>query len=156
MNPMNPNVKKVIVTGASGHIGYHVAKNLCESGFTPDLLVRRLNPNLIDLARRGARVHKADLGDPSSVLPHLHGADCLFHLAAENTTETQAADRVIASTVGLTQNLLQAAVQAKVQTVVYTSSVVVLGRSPSPQRLLKETDRTQVCASPYVKGKVEA
>jgi nucleoside-diphosphate-sugar epimerase len=135
---------KVVVTGASGHIGYHVAKALCEAGFAPDVLVRRLNVNVIDLARRGARVHEVDLRDRAKLVTRLDAADCVFHLAAENTTDLQAPERVIASTAGLTTDLLRAGVQGRVRTVVYTSSVVVLGRSPSPQRLLSEKDRTEV------------
>src|SRR6266567_8743166 len=137
-------MQKVVVTGASGHIGYHVASVLLDAGFTPELLIRRLNPNVIELVNRGARFHHVDLRQTSALTPYLKEADCLFHLAAENTTSTTDSQRILDSTVGLTESLLLAAVEARVRSVVYTSSVVVLGRSKSPNRLITETDRVEI------------
>ncbi|MGB0562282.1 MAG: NAD-dependent epimerase/dehydratase family protein [Spirulinaceae cyanobacterium] len=146
----------VIVTGASGHIGYHVAKGLCDRGFTVRLLVRRSNANVQDLVQRGANQYLVDLQQPATYGDLIREADCLFHLAAENTTRLDQAKQVRESTLGLTATVLQTAVEQGVKTIVYTSSVVVLGRSSDPRRLLKESNRTTVCESPYVQGKVEA
>ena len=82
--------------------------------------------------------------------PALTGATALFHLAATNTTSQVGADLVERSTVTLTESVLAAAGLAGVSTVVYTSSVVVLGRSSHPARLLNESDTTTSAESPYV------
>jgi dihydroflavonol-4-reductase len=154
---MMPTAKlTVIVTGASGHIGYHVAKGLCERGFHVRLLVRRVNENVRDLVRRGASQHLVDLQQPATYAELIAESDCLFHLAAENTTRLDRAQYVRENTLGLTATVLKTAIAQGVKTIVYTSSVVVLGRSRDPQRLLTERDRTHVCESPYVQGKVAA
>ena len=146
--------EKVIVTGASGHIGFHVAGYLCEQGYRVHIIVRSLNANTESLRVRGAVVHSADLFDPNSYREFLQNASALFHLAGENTIETSDEDRVIGNTLSLTENVLHTAIDANIPTIIYTSSVVVLGRSSDPSILVNENNRTQFAESPYVKGKL--
>src|SRR3954447_5365153 len=128
--------KRVVITGASGHVGHNVAKELLARGMEVALLIRSDNANVRRLAAAGAAVHTVDLLRPETYAQHLAGIDCLFHLAAENTTDTAAAaeERVLRNTVGLTRAVLDAAVAAGVPVTVYTSSSVVLGRSDDPRR----------------------
>ena len=144
------------ITGASGHIGYHVARLLLERGQEVRLLLRAPNVLSRRLENLGARVHVVDLLAPESCLPALTGTTALFHLAATNTTSQTGAELVERSTVTLTESVLAAARLAGVSTVVYTSSVVVLGRSSHPAKLLNESDATATAESPYVRGKVAA
>ncbi len=48
---------RVIVTGASGHIGFHVAKALLARGYRTELLLRQRNVLTERLERAGAIVH---------------------------------------------------------------------------------------------------
>ena len=147
---------QVAVTGASGHIGYWVARALLARGARLLLPVRRINRSVEQLRLGGARVELVDLHDRSACARTLSGVDCLFHLAAENTTDTSQADRVRHNTQGLTEAIMTAAAEARVGTVVYTSSAVVIGRSADPMRLLTEEDRSETSESPYVAGKKDA
>lgn len=149
-------MKKAIVTGAAGHIGYHVAKILLEKGYEVHLLVRSINTNITDLQAAGAMVYPCNLLEPDSYAAQLQDADVLFHLAAENTTSMANAERVLKNTDQLTRVVLQAAHEAQVKTVIYTSSVVVIGRSSDPTRLLNEKNMTPFAESPYVQGKLQA
>jgi dihydroflavonol-4-reductase len=83
-------------------------------------------------------------------------ADVLFHLAAENTTSMSNASRVLENTDKLTQTVLQACHENTVKTVIYTSSVVVIGRSADANRPLTEKDVNPFAESPYVLGKMQA
>lgn len=147
---------KIIVTGASGHIGYHVADQLLSSGYEITLLIRNENQNILDLQSKGAHVIKADLTNPSSYRSIFNNAEVLFHLAAENTTNTSNEKETIANTFGLTKTVIHSAIEENVKTIIYTSSVVVLGRSDNPKILLNENDKTTFPESPYVKGKLLA
>lgn len=147
---------KVVVTGAAGHIGFHVAKALLAKQYELHVLVRSINTNVIALQDAGAVVHACNLLDPATYLPVLRDAGALFHLAAENTTSMQHADRVLENTDTLTRVVLDACAQAGVRTVVYTSSVVVIGRSADPAVLLTDNDRVATGESPYVQGKLNA
>src|ERR1043165_670504 len=148
--------RKVIVTGASGHIGFHVADQLLKQGFDVTLLSRRVNMNIQQLLENGAHLFLCDLSTPSSWTGTLNGCEAFFHLASENTTETHDEERVIANTFGLTKTVLDAVIEKKVKTIIYTSSVVVLGRSSDKNILIHENDRTPKPESPYVKGKLLA
>ena len=148
--------KTIIITGSSGHIGYHVAKLLLTSGYLVHLLLRQENALTKRLVRRGAFVHLVDLQQAATYRSVLEGADGLFHLAASNTTAQAGANDIRQSTAVLTKTVVGAAVAAQVPTIIYTSSVVVLGRSADPKRLVDEAGRTNTAESPYVAGKTEA
>ena len=147
---------KAIVTGAAGHIGFHVAKELLSKNYDTHLLVRSINTNIIELQQMGAKVYPCNLFETPSYSDILKDADVLFHLAAENTTSMANASRVLENTDKLTQVVLQACHENQVQTVVYTSSVVVIGRSAHSEKLLTESDVNEFPESPYVKGKMLA
>ena len=145
--------KRVVVTGASGHIGYHVALQLLESGFDTTLLIRKENQNIFDLKNKGAKIHFANLISPDSYESFLENCDALFHIASENTTDTSDEKRVIQNTFELSKIVIDTAIAKNVKTIIYTSSVVVLGRSSDPNILINEKNKTAVLESPYVKGK---
>lgn len=146
----------VVVTGASGHIGFHVARTLCAQNHYVLLLVRSVNANVAALQRLGASIAIVDLTVPDSYRAHLHGASALFHLASENTTDTSDEARVLRNTAGLTKTVLATAVEEKIPTIIYTSSVVVLGRSSDPHQLIDESGKNLAPESPYVRGKIDA
>lgn len=147
---------KIAVTGASGHVGFNVASQLLEKGYEIHLLIRRENINVFKLRQKGAIIHKVNLFEPDTYLEILKKIDGVFHIAAENTTSKSNSDKTLKNTAGLTEVFLKSCVTAKVPKIVYTSSVVVLGRSNKKTHLLKEGDRTQFLESPYVEGKLKA
>ena len=97
---------QLAITGASGHIGYHVARLLLERGHDVCLLLRGQNTLTRRLERLGARVRTVDLFAPETYVPALAGVEALFHLAAVNTTSQATAALVESSTVGLTGAIL--------------------------------------------------
>lgn len=145
--------KRVVVTGASGHIGYHVALQLIELGFETKLLIRKENSNISRLKSKGAKIFVADLLSPSSYESLLENCDALFHLASENTTDTNDEKRVIENTFAISKTVIDTALNKNVKTIIYTSSVVVLGRSSDPDTLINENNKISFSESPYVKGK---
>lgn len=147
---------KAIVTGAAGHIGFHVTKVLLSKNYDVHLLVRSINPNIIELQELGAKIYPCNLFLVETYASVIKDADVLFHLAAENTTSMSNAARVLENTDKLTQIVLNACHENNVKTVIYTSSVVVIGRSKNPKILLTEKDVNPFPESPYVLGKMQA
>ena len=156
------NRRCVFVTGASGHLGFHIARECLARGWETRVGIRSRNTNIAELEAAGARVVPCDLWTQVSYRAALAGVDCLFHAAAENTTSMRDREGVLRNSVGLTEAVLTAARDSQVPTVVYTSSVVVLGRSANPKQLIDEsTPAVQPgqpggFESPYVEGKVQA
>lgn len=74
-------MKRALVTGATGFIGFHVAQALAASGVEVRCLVRR-SSNVRALEALGVRLVTGDLGDPASLGAALDGADTVLHLAS--------------------------------------------------------------------------
>lgn len=150
---------KVVVTGASGHLGFHVARECLARGYETRILARSLNVNVAELQYLGAQLTLCDLLSPATYRPAFVGAHCLFHVAAENTTSVRHRDRTLRHTVNLAEVVLTAALEAGVPVLIVTSSVVALGRSDRPERIIDENSPPETgrgaagFESPYVEGK---
>ncbi len=117
---------KVFVTGATGFVGSHVARLLHEQGAELRLLVRSTSrTDLID-ALPGDRV-TGDLGDASALRHVIQGCDYVFHVAADYRLWARDSAAMYRTNVEGTRAIIQAAQQAGVRRVVYTSSVATIG-----------------------------
>jgi dihydroflavonol-4-reductase len=114
------------VTGATGFVGSHVARELAAHGAELRLLVRSTsNTRNID-ALNADRV-TGDLRDLESLKQGMAGCDYVFHVAADYRLWAPDSQEMYRSNVGGTQNILMAARDTKVKRVVYTSSVATMG-----------------------------
>src|SRR5690348_3959551 len=116
-------MKRALVTGASGFLGWHVARVLLERGFHVRALVRP-----------GSRVTEldvetitGDLREPDSLARAAAGCGLVFHVAADYRLWAKDPSELYRSNVDGTRNLLRAARDAGVERVVYTSTVGCIG-----------------------------
>jgi len=116
----------VLVTGATGFVGSAIARQLVQQGADVRVLVRAASDqrNL-----EGLRVTTVigDLEDPSSLDRAVQGCEGLFHAAADYRLWVPQAGAMYRANVGGTVAILEAAAQAGVRRIVYTSSVATLG-----------------------------
>jgi dihydroflavonol-4-reductase len=128
------------VTGATGFVGSHVARELAAHGADLRLLMRSTsNTRNID-ALKADRV-TGDLRDLESLKKGMAGCDYIFHVAADYRLWAPDSQEMYRSNVGGTQNILMAARDAKVKRVVYTSSVATMGFSDcSAEQPVTESD----------------
>jgi len=117
---------KALVTGATGFIGSHIARELLNSGVSVRALVRK-NSDRRNLAGVDAEIVEGDILDRSSISSALKNCDTLFHAAADYRLWTKNPAAMYAANVEGTENVLEAALSAGVGKVVYTSSVGTLG-----------------------------
>ncbi|HKW24604.1 MAG TPA: NAD-dependent epimerase/dehydratase family protein, partial [Terriglobales bacterium] len=99
-----------------------MARRLADQGAELRLLVRptSLTANLEGIA--GERV-TGDLREPESLRKAMAGCEAVFHVAADYRLWTREPQEMYRSNVEGTRNILQAAQEAGVRRVVYTSSV---------------------------------
>jgi len=116
-------VKPVLVTGASGFVGWHVARLLSERGFAVRAMTRGINP----VPELNVEVVKADLTDRASLEKAVDGCSAVFHVAADYRLWAKDPRELYASNVDGTRALLEAARAARVERVVYTSTVGCIG-----------------------------
>ncbi|MCS6775695.1 MAG: NAD-dependent epimerase/dehydratase family protein [Chloroherpetonaceae bacterium] len=120
---------KALVTGGTGFVGSHVARLLIERGVNVRALVRPGSrcDNLEDLDPRRLELFCGDLTDPTSLREAVRGCDVVYHVAADYRLWTRDPQQLYRVNVQGTRDLLQAAMDAGVSRVVYTSSVGALG-----------------------------
>ena len=117
---------KCFVTGATGFLGSHVARQLLARGAELRLLVRptsRLD-NIADLA---ADHVTGDLRDPDSLKQGMEGCEFVFHVAADYRLWSLNHQELYDSNVEGTRNILRTARDCGVRRVIYTSSVATMG-----------------------------
>jgi dihydroflavonol-4-reductase len=117
---------KVFVTGATGFVGHHVARELAAQGANLRLLVRKTS-NLANLEGISGETHIGDLSAPASIKPALQGCDAVLHVAADYRLWIPDPQAMYRANVDGTRDLLRMASEAGVRRVVYTSSVATMG-----------------------------
>ncbi|MGA3317719.1 MAG: hopanoid-associated sugar epimerase [Candidatus Korobacteraceae bacterium] len=117
---------KCFLTGATGFLGSHVARQLLSRGAQLRLLVRPTS-RLDNIADLPAERVVGDLRDSESLKRGMSGCEFVFHVAADYRLWTRNGQELYDSNVEGTRNVLAAARDSGVRRVVYTSSVATMG-----------------------------
>ena len=141
----------IVITGAAGFIGSHLAKRLEQEGHSLILLdnFSRGKQKYLDDLKVKAYCHDVDLTDSALTNYWIEKADTVFHTASRiggnqflhgsNLNELNAfQDNMIVD-----RNVFKACVKFKVKKIIYTSSVSVYNtdnQANSPNAMFRETD----------------
>lgn len=115
------------LTGATGFVGAAVARQLAAHGYSLRALTRPGNDRRNLHGLDDVTLVEGDLTQPETYANALVGCDALFHVAADYriwVPDPAAMNRV---NVQGTQSLMEAALNARLPRIVYTSSVATLG-----------------------------
>ncbi len=145
----------VALTGASGHIGGNVARELCAAGHEV-IALRRKTSTPQGLGALPLTWVEGDLLDGESLQRLCEGADAVIHCAADFAIYTRDPAGLVRASVDGTKNLLDAAAAAGVGRVVVTGSAASVGASERPDDLRTERDWPTAPSVPYYHAKVEA
>ncbi len=116
--------RPVLVTGATGFVGWHIARKLLERGDNVRVLVR--DPKRVR-ELEGAEVVCGDLRDAASLARACAGCAVAFHAAADYRLWTREPEEMFRSNVEGTRNFLTESRSAGIERVVYTSTVGCIG-----------------------------
>ncbi len=114
-----------LVTGATGFVGSHVARQLLSSGDDVRVLVRPTS-NLKLLEDLRVERIEGDLRDSASIERAMQGVRRVFHVAADYRLWTAHPEELYESNVTGTRRLIEAAQRAGVERVIYTSTVATI------------------------------
>jgi dihydroflavonol-4-reductase len=117
---------KCFLTGATGFLGSHVARQLLSRGAQLRLLVRPTS-RLDNIADLPAERVVGDLRDLQSLKTGISGCEFVFHVAADYRLWSRNGQELYDSNVEGTRNVLTAARDSGVRRVIYTSSVATMG-----------------------------
>jgi dihydroflavonol-4-reductase len=126
-----------LVTGANGHIGSRIVKQLLERGRQVRAMVRK-SSDLSGLKGLDVELVYGDVLDAAAWDRALSGVQRVFHTAAVFNTRLDDESEMRRSNVEGTARLLEALQRHPVQRLVYTSSVAAIGYTRDPQVILDE------------------
>jgi dihydroflavonol-4-reductase len=120
---------KALVTGATGFVGSNVAAALAARGDQVRVL-RRDTSRLDALEKVPVEYTVGDILAPDSLATAMQGCEVVFHVAAMSQYWRSTRETIYRVNVEGTRNVMQAALTARVERVVHTSSVAALGYPP--------------------------
>ena len=128
---------KILITGATGYIGYKLATEAARRNYTVHILVRDIQSPLLPVHPNIVKF-KGDITDKASVLAAMEGCSKVMHAAA--IAKLSAKDNSIFYSVNVegTRNMLDSALALNVKRFVFTSSGAVIG--PSGKYPMTESD----------------
>lgn len=146
---------RVFVTGGTGFVGSAVVRALIARGFAVRVLVRRGSATG-NLAGLDCEIAEGDMMDGASLSSAMHGVRFVFHVAADYRLWAPDPSEIIRHNVEGTRAVMKLALQARVERVVYTSSVAVLrpvqGRAADEMSRMPENE----AIGAYKKSKIAA
>lgn len=116
---------RVFVTGGTGFVGSAVIRALIARGFAVRALVRRGSATG-NLAGLDCEIAEGDMMDGASLSSAMNGVRFVFHVAADYRLWAPDPSEIVRHNVEGTRAVMKLALQARVERVVYTSSVAVL------------------------------
>ena len=145
---------RVLVTGATGFVGFHVARTLRARGHGVRVLARSLEKAQRVFASEPVEIACGDMTDADAVRAALAGCDAFVHAAASVSLDPRDAERLLRENVAGARAVVEGARALGIPHGVYVSSLTTIcdlgGRDPSAASPLREGQRG------YALAKVEA
>lgn len=160
---MNQRSDLVLVTGVSGFVGSGVARALTTQGREVRGLVRSTSPRA-NLADFPGTLVEGDARDPQAMARAMDGVRSLFHVAADYRIWAPDPEEIVRNNLESTRTVMEAALMAGVERIVYTSSVATLKPDPvgpadetraaTPEQAVGAYKRSKVVAERLVESMV--
>lgn len=138
---------KCVVTGASGHVGNVLVRELVKKGYEVTALIHE-NENIDYLKELNVVIKHGDVRDLKSLEDAFRGNQIVFHLAGIVDIGSMKKNLIYDVNVNGTKNVYEACKKEKIKRLVYTSSVHAI-----PEKRKGETiTETKSFSSKLVKG----
>lgn len=132
---------RILVTGPTSFLGYHVVQRLNQRGLRPRVLV----PDATEpaaLRKLDVEIVRGSVEEPGSLRAACDGVTTVFHLAFLVALGGRLEARLEAVNVAGTRHLVEAAAEAGVSRMVLVSSALAVGINQKPQPLDETADWT--------------
>ncbi len=120
---------KIFITGGTGFIGSYVVKEMLDHGHEVTLLARNTNKVSGFVGHDRIRLIQGDMEDTRAIAEGLKGQDACIHVAL-SWLDGKAEDNLVRETLPSVR-LFQAAAEAGIKKLIYTSSIASFGTAPN-------------------------
>ncbi len=144
---------KTAVTGAAGHVGANLCRELLKQGHSVKALYHHDTRALDELEIIKI---KGDILDPGCLIDLCKGTDLVFHSAAKISIDGDADRSVCQINVQGTKNIVQACVQSNVKRLIHFSSIHALKQNPLQEELNETRPLVDKTAFKYDQSKAES
>jgi dihydroflavonol-4-reductase len=149
-------MKPALVTGANGHLGNNICRQLVARGERVRAMIRT-SADPAPLAGLDVEIVHGDILEPTSVARALEGCGRLYHTAAGFLMWAKDPERdIIRPSVEGTKVVLEAAAKEGIEKVLYTSTTGTIGFPERPDQSFDETHFNTEPHTHYVRGKIAA
>ncbi len=149
-------MKPTLVTGANGHVGNNLCRQLVARGERVRAMIRA-SADPAPLAGVDVEIVRGDIMDPVGTAAAVDGCGRVYHTAAGFLMWAKDPERdIIRPSVDGTRNVVEAAARAGVEKLVYTSSSGTIGHADSPAARWDETRPYPEPHTHYLRGKIAA
>jgi dihydroflavonol-4-reductase len=149
-------MKPTLVTGANGHVGNNVCRELVRRGVRVRAMMRA-SADPAPLDGLAVEIVRGEVTSAADVARAVEGCGAVHHTAAGFLMWARDPEReIIRPSIEGTRLVLEAARTAGVERVVYTSSGGTIGHAPSPDTMLDEDDFNEHPHTYYLQGKCAA
>lgn len=145
---------RALVTGANGHQGANLVRDLLEHGYEVVPMVRA-EADTTGLEGLGLSLARGDVRDAAAVERAMEGAELVFHLATPYAVWAKDPATIVEPALRGAENVLRSAKKLGVRRVVVTSSCNAVGFTGDPAKLRDETMWAERTKSPYIRAKNE-
>ncbi len=146
---------RILVTGANGHIGANVVRELLQQGYVVRAFVRS-TADMRGLEGLAFEVHHGDVMDEEALCKAAEGCKAIIHLAAVYKTIAETAEEIVAPAITGSRNVFAAAKHAGIKRIVYTSSIASIGFSNSADKMRTADDWNEDAQNPYYVAKTKS
>jgi dihydroflavonol-4-reductase len=123
---------KVLVTGATGFVGFHVVRKLLEAGRSVRIL-RRQSSSTKMIEGLSVETVLGDVTDRNSVFKAAEGCEAVFHVAGHVSFWRGAREIQNRINIDGTRNVVESCLAHKVKRLVHTSSIAAIGHATDGQ-----------------------
>lgn len=146
---------RVLVTGANGHIGANVVRALLVKGHTVKAFIRK-KADCRGLEGLQIEYSYGDVMELDGLKEAAQGCDAIIHLAAVYKTIAKTPEEIVEPAIVGAENVFNAAHEAGIKRIVYTSSVASVGFSYDPNELRTGSDWNNDAHNPYYIAKTQS
>lgn len=144
---------KTLVTGANGHLGSNIVRQLLAEGREVKAFVRP-NSDLRSLEGLDVEIVKGDVLKGDTLFAAMEGCDILYHTATVYSFWHKNPQVILDTAMVGTKNVLSAAqLYGKLKKIIYTSSIAAIGFSSKPEEVRSELDFNTERISVYNEAK---